>query len=176
MVAAIGAKTAVVSTSVGLAHEDLEPLASAGHAGRCVIASHFRGPRLPLLIDGPRRPELGLGHHLPDRGDTLQGVLQTTARRIWWIRTARGTFAKQMRLIFDELAGLSASAAAHELERRGYATAASGLRGARLASSLWLDCVARAASSEPSSVTAHIRPAGRMARSICARRCCSRFI
>ena len=36
MVAAIGAKTAVVSTSVGLAHEDLEPLASAGHAGRCV--------------------------------------------------------------------------------------------------------------------------------------------
>ena len=76
MVAAIGAKTAVVSTSVGLAHEDLEPLASAGHAGRCVIASHFRGPRLPLLIDGPRRPELGLGHHFPDRGDTLQGVLR----------------------------------------------------------------------------------------------------
>jgi hypothetical protein len=35
-VPAIGAKTAVVSTSVGLAHEDLEPLASAGHAGRCV--------------------------------------------------------------------------------------------------------------------------------------------
>ena len=35
-------------------------------------------------------------------------------------------FAKQMRLIFDELAGLSASAAARELERRGYATARGG--------------------------------------------------
>jgi hypothetical protein len=30
-------------------------------------------------------------------------------------------------------------------------------------------------SSEPSSITAHIRPAGRMARSICVRRFCSRF-
>jgi len=35
-------------------------------------------------------------------------------------------FAKQMRLIFDELAGLSASPAARELERRGYATARGG--------------------------------------------------
>jgi Recombinase len=40
-------------------------------------------------------------------------------------------FAKQMRLIFDELAGLSASAAARELERRGYATARGGNWSAR---------------------------------------------
>ena len=40
-------------------------------------------------------------------------------------------FAKQMRPIFDELAGLSASAAARELERRGYATARGGKWSAR---------------------------------------------
>ena len=40
-------------------------------------------------------------------------------------------FAKQMRSIFDELAGLSASAAACELERRGYATARGGKWSAR---------------------------------------------
>jgi hypothetical protein len=40
-------------------------------------------------------------------------------------------FAKQMRPIFDELAGLSAAAAARELERRGYATARGGKWSAR---------------------------------------------
>jgi Recombinase len=40
-------------------------------------------------------------------------------------------FAKQMRPIFDELAGLSAAAAARELERRGYPTARGGKWSAR---------------------------------------------
>jgi hypothetical protein len=39
--------------------------------------------------------------------------------------------AKQMRPIFDELAGLSASSAARELEQRGYATARGGKWSAR---------------------------------------------
>ena len=73
-------------------------------------AAKARGVRLGNAIgnDSEGRVEIG----------RVRGTAATAAKA--------KVFAERMRPVFDELAGLSASAAARELEQRGYATARGG--------------------------------------------------
>jgi hypothetical protein len=66
------------------------------------------------------------------QGSTLKPQLSGLIAEVGRVRGAAATaakakiFAERMRPIFSELAGLSASAAARELEQRGYATTRGG--------------------------------------------------
>ena len=66
------------------------------------------------------------------KGTKVQGAEVGAARGLVVITANAEAFARRMGPVLDELSGLSARAAAQELERRGYATARGGKWSANL--------------------------------------------